>query len=163
MNRHAASSPDAQPFRILSGRRLFLARLGWIAVFALTLGLFAASIPAYYDSLVSFSDPELDAAAARASLEAAGVSMDFYARYLVPISVAYTMVFFVVGTVIFWRRSDNWIALFASMCLITMGTFGLDTGPADALANQVLCCVAAGSPIGAPRHDVDLYIRTHLS
>ena len=136
MNRHAASSPDAQPFRILSGRRLFLARLGWIAVFALTLGLFAASIPAYYDSLVSFSDPELDAAAARASLEAAGVSMDFYARYLVPISVAYTMVFFVVGTVIFWRRSDNWIALFASMCLITMGTFGLDTGPADALANQ---------------------------
>ena len=66
------------------------------------------------------------------------------------------MVFFVVGTVIFWRRSDNWMALFASMCLITMGTFGLDTGPADALANQVLCCVAAGSPVGTLRH-VSIY------
>ena len=120
----------------LSGRRLFLARLGWLVMFIVTIGLFAASIPAYYDSLVSFSDPELDAAAARASLEAAGVSMEFYARYLVPISVAYTMVFFVVGTVIFWRRSDNWIALFASMCLITFGTFGLYEG-ALALPDQV--------------------------
>ena len=120
----------------LSGRRLLLARLGWLVMFVLTLGLFVASIPAYYDSLITFSDPELDAAAARASLEAAGVTMDFYARYLVPISVASTMVHFAVGTVIFWRRSDNWIALFASMCLITMGSFGLDTGPADALANQ---------------------------
>ena len=108
-------------------------------MFIVTIGLFAASIPAYYDSLVSFSDPELDAAAARASLEAAGVSMEFYARYLVPISVAYTMVFFVVGTVIFWRRSDNWIALFASMCLITFGTFGLYEG-ALALPDQVQPC-----------------------
>jgi hypothetical protein len=120
----------------LSGRRLFLARLGWLVMFILTIGLFAASIPVYYDSLISFSDPEFDAAAARASLEAAGVSMDFYARYLVPISVAYTMVYFVVGTVIFWRRSDNWIALLASMCLITFGTFGLNEG-VIALPDQV--------------------------
>jgi hypothetical protein len=105
-------------------------------VFILTIGLFSTSIPAYYDSLISFSDPALEPATARASLEAAGVSMDFYARHLVPISVASTVVWIVVGTVIFWRRSDNWMALFASMCLITTGTFGLDAGSATALADQ---------------------------
>jgi hypothetical protein len=131
-----AASANAPTSFTLSGRRLFLARLGWLVVFILTIGLFSTSIPAYYDSLISFSDPDIEPAAARASLEAAGVSMNFYARHLVPISVASTVVWIVVGTVIFWRRSDNWMALFASMCLITNGTFGLDAGSASALADQ---------------------------
>jgi hypothetical protein len=105
-------------------------------VFVLTVVLFFASIPAYYDSLIDFSDPNLAPASARASLEAAGVSMDFYARYLLPISIASTVVWIGVGAVIFWRRSDNWIALFASLCLITYGTFGLDVGSSTALADQ---------------------------
>jgi hypothetical protein len=41
----------------------------------------------------------------------------------------------VVGTVIFWHSSDNWIALFTSLCLITFGTFGLNEGT-TALADQ---------------------------
>jgi hypothetical protein len=129
-------STNAPTSSTLSGRRLFLARLGWLVVFALTIGLFVASIPAYYDSLISFSDPDLAPATVRASLEAAGVSMDFYARHLLPISIASTVVWIGVGTVIFWRRSDNWIALFASLCLITYGTFGLDVGSLTVLANQ---------------------------
>ena len=67
MNRRLASRPDAQTFRPLSGRRLFLARLGWLVVFVVTIGLFSANIPAYYHSLVSFSDPELDSASVRAN------------------------------------------------------------------------------------------------
>src|SRR5918997_6390646 len=125
MNLRAASSPDAQTFRPLSGRQLLLARLGWLGVFVVTIGLFSANIPAYYDSLISFSAPELDAATVRANLEAADVSIERYATYLLGISIASALVWVVVGTVIFWRRSDNWIALFASLCLITFGTFGL--------------------------------------
>ena len=125
MNLRAASSPDAQTFRPLSGRQLLLARLGWLVVFVVTIGLFSANIPAYYDSLISFSAPELDAATVRANLEAADVSIERYATYLLGISIASALVWVVVGTVIFWRRSDNWIALFASLCLITFGTFGL--------------------------------------
>ncbi|MCD6054377.1 MAG: hypothetical protein K0Q96_1569, partial [Rubrobacteraceae bacterium] len=118
MSRRLASRPDAQTFRPLSGRRLFLARLGWLVVFVVTIGLFSANIPAYYDSLVSFSDPQLDSPSVRANLEAAHLSIERYATYLLGISVASTLVWVVVGTVIFWRRSDNWIALFASLCLI---------------------------------------------
>ncbi len=130
------SNPNFPTSVTLGRRQLLLVRAGWLVVFVLTIGLFSASIPAYYDSLISFSDPSLDPATARASLEAAGVSMDFYARHLVPISVASTVVWIVVGMVVFWRRSDNWIALFASICLITTGTFGLDAGSATALADQ---------------------------
>src|SRR3712207_5583137 len=110
----------------LSGRRLFLARLGWIVVVVLTIGLFSASIPAYYDSLVNLSDPDLDPATVRANLEGAGVSIERYATYALAIIVASTVVWVVIATVIFWRRSDNWIALFASLCFITFGTFGLN-------------------------------------
>src|SRR5215217_6944042 len=126
MNRRAASIPNAQTFRPLSGRRLILARLGWLVVFVVTAGLFSANTPAYYDSLISFSDPALDTATVRANLESAGVSIERYATYLFGISIASALVWVVVGTVIFWRRSDNWIALFASVCLITFGTFGLN-------------------------------------
>ena len=79
-------------------------------VFVVTIGLFSAIIPAYYDSLVSFSDPEHDAATVRANLEAAGVSIERFATYLLGISVGSAVVWVVVGTLIFWRRSDNWIA-----------------------------------------------------
>jgi signal transduction histidine kinase len=135
MNRRAAGSPDAQTFRSLSGRRLFLARLGWLVVFAVTIGLFSANIPAYYDSLISFSDPKLDTTSVRANLEAADVSIQRIATYLLGISVASAVVWVVVGTLIFWRRSDNWMALFASLCLIVFGTFGL-TESAPALPDQ---------------------------
>jgi hypothetical protein len=136
VNHRAAGSPDAQTFRPLSGRRLFLARLGWLVVFVVTIGLFSAIIPAYYDSLVSFSDPEHDTATVRANLEAAGVSIERFATYLLGISVASAVVWVVVGTLIFWRRSDNWIALFASLCLIVFGTFGLNESGVLALPDQ---------------------------
>ena len=79
-------------------------------VFVVTIGLFSANIPAYYDSLVSFSDPELDTTSVRANLEAADIAIERFAMYLLGISVASAVVWVVVGVLIFWRRSDNWIA-----------------------------------------------------
>jgi hypothetical protein len=35
-----------------------LARVGWVVVFVLTIGMFAASIPAHYDWLINLADPE---------------------------------------------------------------------------------------------------------
>jgi hypothetical protein len=94
-------------------------------VFALTVGLFLASIPAHYDAMVSFSDSDLKPATVRASLEASGVSVRFYAVCLLSISIVSTVVWVAVAGVIFWRRADNWIALFSSLSLITFGTLSL--------------------------------------
>jgi hypothetical protein len=130
-----ADSTNALRSATLSGRRLLLARVGWLVVFVLTIGLFMASLRPYYDSIVSFSDADLEPATVRAKLEAVGFSVESYATYLLSISVASAMVWIAVSVVIFWRRSDNWIALFTSLCLITFGTYSLYQGP-NALADQ---------------------------
>jgi hypothetical protein len=101
----------------------------------LTVGLFSAGIPAHYDWLVNFAAPDLEPATVRANLRAAGISIDFYATYLLSIGVASTMVWVVASVVIFWRRSDDWMALFTSLGLLTFGVFTTTHGPI-ALAEQ---------------------------
>src|SRR5215211_3724490 len=120
-----AESLHAPPSTTLSRRQLLLARVGWLAVFVLTIGLYSASIPAQYEYFVSFSDPRLDPPTVRANLEANGISIHFYATYLLSISVASATAWVAVGAGIFWRRSDDWMALFTSLSLITFGTFSI--------------------------------------
>ena len=104
-------------------------------VFALAVGLFLGSIPAYYDAIVSFADPDLKRATVRSSLEASEISVQFYAVCLLSISLVSTVVWVAVAGVIFWQRADNWIALFASLSLITFGTSSLPPS-LPALADQ---------------------------
>ena len=120
-----AGRTDALASSTLAGRRLFVARVGWLAVFFLTVGLFLASIPAYYEAIVSYSDSVFEPEAVRASLEGSGVSIQFYATCLLSIACVSTVVWVAVAAVIFWRRADNWMALFASLSLITFGTMSL--------------------------------------
>jgi hypothetical protein len=129
-----AGGTDALTSSTLGGRRLFVARLGWLTVFALTVGLFLASIPAQYDAIVSFSDSDIEPAAVRASLEGSGISVQFYALCLLSITFISTVVWVGVAVIIFWRGADNWIALFASLALVTFGTMSLPPSlpaPAD--------------------------------
>src|SRR3712207_5818074 len=74
-----ASRPNAPMSATLRGRRLFVVRVVWLVVFILAIGLFFASIPAFYDSLIKPSDPSIKPATLRSNLEAVGVSIDFYA------------------------------------------------------------------------------------
>src|SRR5215210_4775832 len=74
-----AGRTDALTVCTLGSRRLFVARVGWLIVAVLSVGLFFASVPAYYDAIVGFSVGELKSAAVRASLEASGVSIQLYA------------------------------------------------------------------------------------
>lgn len=129
------SSYNVPTSAALCGRQLLLARVGWLIVLVLTVGLLSASIPAHYEWLINFASPDLDPAIVRANLEAAGISIEFYAIYLLLISLASTMVWVAVGVIIFWRRSDDWIALFTSLCLLIFGTFTINNGP-TALAVQ---------------------------
>jgi len=51
-------------------------------------------------------------------LQAVGLSLDFYARYNVLLTFIFLFVSLAVGTVIFWRRSQDRVALLASFALI---------------------------------------------
>ena len=143
------SNLNAPPPVVRGERWLFLARVGWLVVVVLALGLFFGSIPMQYHSLINFDDPDLAPGTVRASLEAAGISTGFYAMYLLLLNVPSAMVWAGVGVVIFWRRSDNWMALLTSLCLILFGTFSLNDGP-KALADHY-------PAVGLPVHLLQLF------
>jgi hypothetical protein len=129
------SSPHAATSVTLSRRQLFLARVGWQMVFVLSIGLLFATIPVYYEWLINIADPDLEPATVRANLEANGISIYSYATYLLSMQVAFTIAWVAVGVVIYWRRSDDWMALFTSLSLITFGTYTIYKG-ATVLAEQ---------------------------
>jgi hypothetical protein len=143
------SNLNAPPPVAPGERWLFLARVGWVGVVVLALGLFFGSIPEQYHSLINFDDPDLAPGTARAGLEAAGISTGFYAMYLLSLNVPSAMVWAGIGVVIFWRRSDNWMALLTSLCLILFGTFSLNDGP-KALADHY-------PALGLPVHLLQLF------
>src|SRR5436309_7792781 len=109
----------------LRGGWLILARVVWVAVVVLTLGLFIASIP------TTLADLHILCTAASCTtsgqltpddvreLHTLGLSMDFYATYIVVFIMVFAFGYFAVGAVLFWRKSDDRMALFASFTLVT--------------------------------------------
>ena len=112
--------------RSLHGSILVLARISWVIVAVLVLGLSFASIPTYFASLYhllnSAHPPDLGGQLTSNTgvqdLQAVGLSLDFYARYSVLLTFIFLFVSLAVGTVIFWRRSEDRMALLASFALI---------------------------------------------
>ena len=129
-------APDTR----LRGRRLVLARAVWVALVALTLLIFIASIPDFDAQLqafcrVTFCTPgQLTPDTARI-LHVLGLTPGLYAHLNVALIVATTVVWFAVAAIIFWRKSDDWLALLVSIMLVTgvLGTTNL-TSPLEATA-----------------------------
>jgi hypothetical protein len=116
----------------LRGRWLRIARAAWVVVALVNLTLFIASIPAYWAQLntictdpsgASCNFPQLNPTKLQA-LERLGATIGAYAVYTLTIHVAVSLVFFIVGALIFWRRSGDWYGLFVSLMLISFGTIG---------------------------------------
>jgi hypothetical protein len=122
----SSNQPNAPNTR-LHGSLLVIARVVWLALVAFVLGFFIASLPGYVNYLHSVSSIyppnswQLFSASAQV-LQHIGISLDAYAPFAFAFSIATVMVWVVVGGVIFWRRSDDWMALLASFALIAWGT-----------------------------------------
>jgi hypothetical protein len=50
-----------------------------------------------------------------------GLSLDFYAWYTTIAFAVFGFVFFAIAWLIFWRRSDDWMALFVSLWMVMIG------------------------------------------
>jgi hypothetical protein len=94
---------------------MLLARAGWVAVVAVALGQFIISVPARYAQLAH------PTAGVRAALAEMGLSAGGYALYNVALDTVFVSVFAVVAIVIFWRRSDDPIALLVATMLVVWG------------------------------------------
>jgi hypothetical protein len=110
----------------LHGRWLVLARVLWVAVAVLALDLFFGSLPTYFTYLhiivkpsPAVFGPQLTANDVR-SLQAVGLSLDFYAWFNIIYSLLFLFVYVSAGVVLFWRKSDDRMALLASISLVLL-------------------------------------------
>ena len=120
-------SPRASPpaNTSLRERWLTLARVVWVAVALLTVGVFVLSIPSEFARLQSpCTDTvscswllRLTAENAR-ELRELGVSVNFFAAYLVSLEAAFTIAPIAVGAIIFWRRPDDRMTFLVSLVLL---------------------------------------------
>ena len=120
-------SPRASPpaNTSLRERWLTLARVVWVAVALLTVGVFVLSIPSEFARLQSpCTDTvscswllRLTAENVR-ELRELGVSVNFFAAYLVSLEAAFTVAPIAVGAIIFWRRPDDRMTFLVSLVLL---------------------------------------------
>jgi signal transduction histidine kinase len=105
------TKPTAPASTILQGRLLILARAVWMLVALLAVVLFVVTI--------AFRWSELSASAA--GMRPGAAQLGVSTVYLIAIDVALRLSFFAIGALIFWHKSDEWIALFVSLILVTIG------------------------------------------
>jgi len=119
----------------LNGKRLILARAACLVAGILSFGVFVASVPATYEALLSLlctgplcHHPTPASVRFVQQLQALGLSVQAYAIYYMLLNIVFVCAYFVVAIMLFWRRSDDWMALFASFFLMTFAlTFSSDT------------------------------------
>jgi hypothetical protein len=115
-----------------------------VATTALTIVLF--SVPSSFELYRSVCAAASEACSARAvaqptpegvrALREVGLSVGSYALLNVVIDKVFQLVWFAVGALIFWRRSDDRMALLVSTFLVAFGTVTVDATDADALVSS---------------------------
>src|SRR5437764_15038059 len=117
------TQPPSEADTSLRGHWLVLARVVWGVLAVLTLSLFVASIPTYSASqhvlctdapATCSNSGQLTPDYVRA-LQTLGLSLDFFVTYQVALVIIFAVVYAAIGAVLFWRRSNDRMALFASL------------------------------------------------
>jgi hypothetical protein len=105
----SASSTTTRP------RWLPFARVAWVVVAVVALGRFVTSVPLRYAQLAH------PAAGVRTTLAEMGLSPGGYALYNVALDAVFVSVCASVAVVIFWRRSNDPMALLVATMLVVWG------------------------------------------
>lgn len=104
-------------------------RVAWVVVTLFALGIFVVSIFVHWTELQrvclqsarACSDKGLLTQGNVHQLERLGLSVRMYSAYTIALRVVSLMVWVVVGAVIFWRKSEDRIALLVASMLVTFG------------------------------------------
>ena len=102
---------------------LMVARILVLAISVLALIVYIVGTPVYFAQLVSAHHCFQDCPTPTIvnSLHTMGIPLTTYAAYWAAINVLFALVYFVVAAFIFWRKSDDWMALLACLALVTFG------------------------------------------
>jgi signal transduction histidine kinase len=108
------------------GRWLVVVRTSWVMVVLMILSLFITCLPLYFTAAQTIctgacSIGQLTLDNVRA-LQALGISLTVYAIFMLVLAIAFAFVWFVIGGIIFWCKSDNRMARISALTLIMFGT-----------------------------------------
>jgi hypothetical protein len=111
----------------LYGSWLVLMRVMWVVVVVLTVGLFIVSVPLNFAeshaicTTASCSDSNQLTLDQVHELQHLGLSFDFYTLFVTVLTIIFEIGYVATGAVIFWRKSNERIALVTSLYLVTFG------------------------------------------
>ena len=122
----------------LHGRWLLLARVAWVVVTLLILGLNIVAIPRYYAVLqtacaapVNCFDDQLTVMDVQ-GLHALGISLADYTILTIALNGPLNLICIILGALLFWHRSNGPVALLCAFMLVTF--FGITTAMHEGLA-----------------------------
>ena len=102
---------------------LWAARILVLAISALALIVYVVGTPVYVAQLLSAQHCFQDCPSPTIihSLSTMGIPVTAYAVYMTALNLLFALVYFAVAAFIFWRKSDDWMALLACVALVTFG------------------------------------------
>jgi hypothetical protein len=140
------STRTSPPALALRGRLLLPARVAWVAVAITALAIILFSVPSSFEHYQSVCTAASEVCAERAVDQATpegvralgdiGLSLRSYALLNVVADKVFQLVSFAVGALIFWRRSDDLMALLVSVLLVSFGPVSVDPTSAYTLISS---------------------------
>jgi hypothetical protein len=126
---------------------LLLARLAWAVMAITVLAIILFSVPSSFEhyssvctaaSEVCSDERTVDQPTPEGvrALQDAGLSVHTYALLNVVVDKVFQLLWFAVGALIFWRRSDDWMALGVSVFLVSFGPVAVDPTSAYTLISS---------------------------
>ncbi len=112
---------------LIPARWLPIMRVVWPALALILLAIFFAGISPYNDELsvtCTGGDCPLMALSPQEArvLRDLGLSLEFYASYIVGLDIYAVVILIPLAVLIFWRRSDSWLGFLLSLALVFVGT-----------------------------------------
>ena len=138
---------DGASGTLLRGRWLLAARVVWALVLTGMLAAFVIDIP-YYLAFMSRACPDVCAFTKpqEAALAGIGISLDAFAWIALSFTIIITLISVALALALFWRRSNDWMALLVALFLVgypimnngTTGTMPTDIPASTLLLAQIL-------------------------
>ena len=141
------STRTSPPAITLRERWLLPARVAWVVLAITVLAIILFSIPSSFEHYSSVCTAASEVCSSERAVHQAtpegvrvlgetGLSLRSYALLNVVVDKVFQLVWFAVGALIFWRRSDDRMALLVSVFLVSFGLVGADPTAAYTLISS---------------------------
>lgn len=110
---------EPRPRTSLRGARLWIARAAWGLICATSLALYGMLLPLILKSN-DYGDWTTEASAPLFGINIYSKAFDTYALFFLGLKYLALAVFVMVALYIFWRKSDDWLAILVSITLLVL-------------------------------------------